>query len=81
MREWSKYREDDGGYIHTLPIDGSEAFMKVEKTRGGDYSITAMMPDDPCGGDVVYAPTLPKAKLMAENIVASGEYEDFLLDA
>lgn len=79
MAKWGKYRESDGGYVHTLPIDGSDAIMKVEKSRGGDYSIVAMLPGDPCGGEVVYAPTLPQAKQMARNIAESGEYVSMLL--
>lgn len=79
IMNWNKYREDDGGFIHMLPIADTDAFMKVEKTRGGDYSITAIREGDPCGGEVEYAPDLQKAKAVAERLANNGEYKDLLL--
>lgn len=81
MANWSKYREDDGGWVHTLPIDETDARMKIEKSRGGDYTITCLREGDPCGGDVEYRETLDAAKKEAERIVADGEWQDYLLDA
>lgn len=81
--EWSKDR-DEGGFVHWLPIeyqgDGAEYFMKVEKTRGGDYSITAYREGDAAGGDVDYADTLPKAKAEAERIVGNDVWREYLLE-
>lgn len=81
MATWSKYREDDGGWVHTMPIEGSDAYMKVEKSRGGDYAITALRDGDPCGGEVEYRETLEDARHEAERIVIDGEWEDYLPDS
>lgn len=81
MREtWIKHKEDDGGFVHFLPIANTDAMMKVEKSRGWDYTVTCMREGDPCGGEVEYRPSLDSAKRYAEKIVADGDWEDYLPD-
>lgn len=79
--EWRKDR-DEGGFVHWLPIedqgDGEEYFMKVEKSRGGDYTVTAYREGDPAGGEVDYRSTLRLAKKEAERLVADNEWRDYL---
>ena len=59
--------------------DGDEQYMVVYKTGGGDYAITCRNADDPCGGDIEYAPSLRKAKQWAEDKVEDGTWVEFLL--
>lgn len=54
-------------------------YMVVWKTPGGDYAMTCRAVDDPCGGGVEYAASLPKAKALAEELVASGDWLDLTL--
>lgn len=76
--EWTKER-DEVGFVHYLATDEEDAFIKVEKTRGGDYSITGFRYGDPCGGDILTERTLPKAKRKAEALLASGEWRELTL--
>lgn len=74
---WQKHR-DEGGFFHTLETGEEGYFVKVEKTRGGDYLITAMHEDDPAGGEVEFRDALLEAKRYAESIVSSGEWKELV---
>jgi len=76
MFEWQKIK-DEIGFIHTLKAS-DVAYVKVEKTRGGDYSITAMRNDDAAGGEVEYRNTLNAARDFAERIITDGSWIEYL---
>lgn len=74
------YERDSGQHFRAFTDDrGAERMMLVYKTGGGDYAITCMSESDPCGGDVDYEPTLPKAKAKAEALIESGHWLELAL--
>jgi hypothetical protein len=77
--QWRKER-DEGGFVHYLPTGVEDYVMKVEKSAGGDYYLTAYREGDPAGGEVEYEDTLEKAKRRAEELVQSGEWVDLAVD-
>lgn len=76
---WHKSNQG-GTVIHELPLDETACF-EVYKTAGGDYAMVCFKHGDPCGGDPEYFDTLRDAKATAERILASGNYENYTLDA
>ena len=50
-----------------LPIN-DEVFVKVEKSRGGDYFLSVYREGDPCGDEVEYFPNLYQAKKYGKNL-------------
>jgi hypothetical protein len=74
---WEKQR-DEIGFTHWLAVD-EVTVIKVEKSNGGDYFLTAMQNGDPCGGDVEYFNTLLEAKTFAEQIAINGEWKNYTL--
>lgn len=74
------YERDSGQHFRPFTDDaGVERMMLVYKTGGGDYAITCMSEGDPCGGDVDYEETLPKAKARAEALIESGHWLELTL--
>lgn len=71
---------DEQGWQHFLATGTDGYTVKVEKTRGGDYSVTAFHEDDPAGGEVDYRDTLSLAKKRAEEMVADGTWAQYTLD-
>lgn len=74
---WRKQR-DPIGWIHLLETPKPHHFIKVEKSAGGDYFVTAYREGDSAGGEVVYRPTLATAKKLAQEWLQSGEWTDYL---
>ena len=74
---WTSQR-DEGGHVHLLPVS-DEIFVKVEKSRAGDYFLCVYREGDPCGGDVEYFPTLYQAKKYGAEIASSGQCQEYLL--
>ena len=75
---WTSQR-DEGGHVHLLPIN-DEVFVKVEKSRAGDYFLSVYREGDPCGDDVEYFPNLYQAKKYGSEIAAHGQWQDYLLN-
>ncbi len=72
IMEWETIK-DEVGYFHILKVT-DDAYVKVEKTRAGDYSITALTNESCAGGEVEYRANLPRAKAFAESIVKDGSW-------
>jgi hypothetical protein len=77
--EWSKFK-DELGWIHLLDTGEEGYSLKVEKSTGGDYFVTAMHEDDIAGGEVDYEDNLIKAKKLAEKYLTDGTWRDLLLE-
>lgn len=76
MNTWTKQR-DEIGFVHMLAVD-SHHVIKVEKSKGGDYFVTAMQNDDASGGAVEYFPSLASARQFAEQAAIDGSWIDYL---
>jgi hypothetical protein len=76
MAAWEFDRDTGEHFLH-FGDDGQ--YMAVWKTAAGDYAITCRAEGDPCGGDVDYEPTLPKAKKNAEAHVENGTWIELVL--
>lgn len=70
---------DEMGWTHWIDTGVGEYIVKVEKSPGGDYYVTALHPDDPAGGDIKYLPNLRVAKKFAEQILANGEWIEYTM--
>jgi hypothetical protein len=66
--------------VHLLDTGVAGYSVKVEKSHGGDYFVTALHEHDPAGGEVDYAPTLAAAKRRAETVLADGSWTDLTND-
>lgn len=75
---WAHDRQT-GQHFRPFDGDGVPRAMVVYKTGGGDYAITCMSEGDPCGSDVDYEATLPKAKAKAEALIDSGFWKELAL--
>ena len=79
MSAWIYDREMKEHFKHFDDESGVERYMAVYKTAAGDYAITCRQEGDPCGGDMDYEQTLPKAKAKAEALIESGHWLELAL--
>ncbi len=77
--EWLKHK-DEGGVFHTLPIEGENYYIKVEKSQGGDYFICVVEYDGACGGDLEYSDTLSKAKKIGESWLIEKKWKEWIAE-
>lgn len=77
--EWSKTR-DEQGWQHFLDTGVDAYSIRVEKSRGGDYTVTAFHADDAAGGDVEYRGDLTAAKKYAEEVLENGTWVELTMD-
>lgn len=79
MATWNKAR-DEMGWQHWIETGVADYVIKVEKSPGGDYFVTALDPDDSAGGDIEYLPDLRQAKRFAEALLESGTWVEYTME-